>query len=79
MPLLGCVSREVGSLVMSPVRSLLRMIVPLLVVACVLALGATTTVNVAAKRWFVHDVSLRARLAASGAHGVLAAGIRAGD
>jgi hypothetical protein len=66
--------------VFSPsVRSALRFAVPLLAVLGLLAWGATLVVDATARAWFERDVSLRARLAVSGAREGLAAHVRSGD
>ena len=52
---------------------------PLLLGLTVLAWGATIAVNETTQRWFVNDVSLRARLAASGAQDALAGHSVSGD
>jgi trehalose 6-phosphate synthase len=57
----------------------LRVLVPLLGILAALAWGATLLVNGTTRSWFERDVSLRARLVASGAREALAAHARAGD
>ncbi len=57
----------------------LRVLVPLLGILAALAWGATHLVNGTTRSWFERDVSLRARLVASGAREGLAAHARAGD
>jgi trehalose 6-phosphate synthase len=54
----------------------LRVLVPLLAILAALAWGATRVVNATARAWFERDVSMRARLAASGAREVIAANVR---
>jgi trehalose 6-phosphate synthase len=61
------------------VRSALRFALPLLAVLGLLAWGATLVVDATARAWFERDVSLRARLAVSGAREGLAAHVRSGD
>jgi hypothetical protein len=50
----------------------LRVLVPLLTILAALAWGATSLVNGTTRSWFERDVSLRARLVASGAREALA-------
>jgi trehalose 6-phosphate synthase len=57
----------------------LRVLIPLLGILGALAWGATLLVNGTTRSWFERDVSLRARLAASGAREALAAHVRSGD
>jgi trehalose 6-phosphate synthase len=57
----------------------LRVLVPLLGILAALAWGATLLVNGTTRSWFERDVSLRARLVASGAREALAAHARAGE
>ncbi|HET8538851.1 MAG TPA: trehalose-6-phosphate synthase [Anaeromyxobacter sp.] len=57
----------------------LRVLVPLLAILAALAWGATHLVNGTTRSWFERDVSLRARLVASGARDALAAHLGAGD
>jgi trehalose 6-phosphate synthase len=60
-------------------RALLHVALPVIVGAGFLAWAASTAVDLAAKSWFVRDVSLRGKLAAAGAEGALASSLRAGD
>ena len=60
-------------------RTLVRVIAPLLLAFAVLAWGAGLLVNRTARSWFERDVALRARLAAAGAQEALAQYLRAGD
>jgi trehalose 6-phosphate synthase len=53
-----------------------RVLAPLLAILAALAWGATRVVNATARSWFERDVSMRARLAASGAREVIAASVR---
>jgi trehalose 6-phosphate synthase len=57
----------------------LRVLVPLLAILAALAWGATYLVNGTTRSWFERDVSLRARLVASGARDALVAHIASGD
>ncbi|HEX9051904.1 MAG TPA: trehalose-6-phosphate synthase [Anaeromyxobacter sp.] len=57
----------------------LRILVPLLAILGALAWGATRIVNDTTRTWFERDVSMRARLVASGARDALAAHIESGD
>jgi trehalose 6-phosphate synthase len=56
-----------------------RLAVSLLLGLGLLAWGAAFVVNEATRTWFMRDVALRARLAAFGAQGALAAHLAAGD
>ena len=60
-------------------RALLRAWIPLLAGLAVLAWGASVAVNVAARQWFMRDVTLRVRLAAAGAHQALVTHLDARD
>jgi trehalose 6-phosphate synthase len=60
-------------------RSVLRVVLPLLVGLGALAAAAAWVVNETTHAWFMRDVALRARLAAIGAHDTLAGHLRAGD
>jgi trehalose 6-phosphate synthase len=57
----------------------LRVLFPLLGILAALAWGATLLVNQTTRSWFERDVSLRARLVASGAREALSAHTRSGD
>jgi trehalose 6-phosphate synthase len=57
----------------------LRVLLPLLGILAALAWGATLLVNGTTRSWFERDVSLRARLVASGGREPLVAHARAGD
>jgi trehalose 6-phosphate synthase len=61
------------------VRTFFRLVVPLVVGLGVLAWGAAAVVNEATRAWFMRDVALRARLAAVGTQGALAAHLQSGD
>jgi trehalose 6-phosphate synthase len=56
-----------------------RVLVPLLGILAALAWGATVVVNGTTRSWFERDVSLRARLVASGAREAVAAHVRSSD
>jgi trehalose 6-phosphate synthase len=56
-----------------------RVTVPLVLGLGVLVWGAAVAVNQATQAWFVRDVALRARLAAVGAQGALAAHLASGE
>ena len=56
-----------------------RVLVPLLGILAALAWGATYLVNGTTRSWFERDVSMRARLVASGARDALAAHLASGD
>jgi trehalose 6-phosphate synthase len=58
---------------------LLRVALPLLLGLAVLAWGAAMAVNEATQAWFMRDIALRARLAAAGTQGALAAHLSSGD
>jgi trehalose 6-phosphate synthase len=60
-------------------RSLARILVPLLVVLSVLAWAATVVLGETARSWFDRDVTLRARLAVAGARDSLAKSIELSD
>jgi trehalose 6-phosphate synthase len=55
----------------SDMKSLARVLLPLLVALVLLAWGATALLNATARSWFERDVALRARLAVSGARDAL--------
>ncbi len=57
----------------------LRVLFPLLAILGALAWGATRLVNDTTRSWFERDVSLRARLVASGARDALVAHVETGD
>jgi trehalose 6-phosphate synthase len=61
------------------VRSLVTVWIPLLAGLGLLAWGATAAVNEATQAWFMRDVALRARLAASGAQHALVAHLATGN
>jgi trehalose 6-phosphate synthase len=54
------------------VRALLRIVLPLLLALSLLASGAAFVVNQTTHSWFMRDVALRARLAATGAQDTVA-------
>jgi trehalose 6-phosphate synthase len=57
----------------------LKVLLPLLAILGALAWGATRLVNDTTRTWFERDVSLRARLVASGARDALSAHLQTGD
>jgi trehalose 6-phosphate synthase len=61
------------------VRTFFRLVVPLVLGLAVLAWGAAAVVNAATRSWFMRDVALRARLAAVGSQGAIAAHLESGD
>ena len=60
-------------------RAHVRVLVPLLAVLALLAYGATSLLNSAARNWFERDVATRARLAVSGARDALVTRLAAED
>jgi trehalose 6-phosphate synthase len=60
-------------------RAHARVLAPLLVVLALLALGAASVLNRAARAWFERDVATRARLAVSGARDALATHLASED
>ena len=60
-------------------RAYVRVLVPLLAVLALLAYGATSLLNHAARSWFERDVATRARLAVSGARDALVTRLAAED
>jgi trehalose 6-phosphate synthase len=64
---------------MNMVRTLIRVLLPLLAVVALLAWGATSLLNATARSWFERDASTRARLAVNGPREALGAHIAAGE
>src|SRR6266542_3074604 len=64
---------------MPEVRTLTKVLLPLLAILALLAWGATSLLNEIARSWFERDVSMRARLATSGARDTLVTHIAAVD
>jgi hypothetical protein len=60
-------------------RTLWRVILPLVVGLALLAGGAAAVVNRATQAWFARDVALRAQLAVVGTQGILASYLESGN
>ncbi len=60
-------------------RTLWRVVLPLMLGLALLAWGATVAVNATTRAWFTRDVALRARLAASSVQESLAAHMGAAE